>query len=136
MQITSSDPILYSRSYSYLFQKTKRLEPDSEWIFLSVYEMDYGLNDPRSLSGYLISFKLSYQVTGTTGMNIFVDYKRNMLNKMKVSLMVIDNDFPYKNIFQIEYLIIPNGTTTSTIPIMQATLRTGGAAVTAYAYSF
>jgi hypothetical protein len=98
--------------------------------------MDYGLNDPRSLSGYLISFKLSYQVTGTTGMNIFVDYKRNMLNKMKVSLMVIDNDFPYKNIFQIEYLIIPNGTTTSTIPIMQATLRTGGAAVTAYAYSF
>ena len=94
--------------------------------------MDYAANDPRGFSQYLISLMVYHAVVGTTGIKISVDYKHNMLNTIKMMTLIIDNDFAYKDIFQIEYYRISNGSSSSTPPILSTTIRSRNLAIMTY----
>ncbi len=94
--------------------------------------MDYGVNDPRALSRYLIHLMVYHSVVGTTGVKISVDYMYGLLNKITMTTLIIDNDFPYKDMFQIEYLRVPNGTSASTLPVLSTNLRSSSVALMSY----
>lgn len=98
--------------------------------------MDYAANDPRGFSQYLISLTIYHAVVGTTGIKISVDYKHNMLNTIKMMTLIIDNDFAYKDIFQIEYYRISNGSSSSTPPILSTTIKSSNVAIMTYLYRF
>jgi hypothetical protein len=98
--------------------------------------MDYGANDPQGLPHYFISLMVYHSVVGTTGIKISVDYKHNMLNTIKMMTLIIDNDFAYKDIFQIEYYRIVNGSSSSTTPILSTTIKSSNMAVMIYLYRF
>ncbi len=92
----------YLNTYTYSYAKAKRAEPIYDRVYVAIYEMDYAINTPYIFGNYFyLYYSLYFNIMGTSGIEINVYSADNMMNQVKVSLLIFDNDFYlYEEIFQ------------------------------------
>ncbi len=110
------------KKYEYTYPSTNPV-PNSNWVLLAIYELDYAINSITGMQGYLLSYDLTVQSITTTKIEIGLEFSHQIINKLKISMLIILNNFAYRDIFTIETFSryrLPNATTYSTLTIVPA----------------
>jgi hypothetical protein len=53
--------------------------------------MDYRVNSITGVNGYILYYNLIANSITSTNIEIGIDFKHNVLNKLKISMIVMDN---------------------------------------------
>ncbi len=94
--------------------------PGSNWVLLAIYELDYAINAPNGMQGYVLFYNLTIQSITVNSIEIGFEFSHQIINNIKISMLIIHNDFLYKDIFSIQTFDryqLPNTTTYNTLTI-------------------
>lgn len=72
------------------------------------------------MQGYLLSYDLTVQSITTNNIEIGLEFSHQIISNLKISMLIILNNFPYKDIFSIETFHryrSPNGAASGTFTI-------------------
>jgi hypothetical protein len=101
------------KRYAYTFASAKATLPNSERVLLALYEIEYAINAITGRPGYLLFYNLTVQDMRTNGIEIGIEFIQPIISNLKISMLVISNEFLYNDIFTIETyerFRLPNGT--------------------------
>ena len=88
------------KTFQYPFQKTKSATPQENYCLLAIYEMDYAVNS-INLNGYILQYDLRVNQRTITDLQIVLEFRYNVFTKLKISIMVMEDTFLFKDIFSV-----------------------------------